>query len=90
MYSLRPEGFELVVSDEGEGFDRQQVRDPLAAENRARAGGRGLFLMERLMDEVRYEDGGSTIVLRKGDASRLRTAPAGDRIREPVGLSSPA
>jgi serine/threonine-protein kinase RsbW len=68
---MRPEGFELVVSDEGDGFRRDRVKDPLAAQNVGREGGRGLFLMEQLMDEVLYEDRGSTVILRKGDFHRL-------------------
>ena len=62
---LSPETVEIVVTDEGEGFVRGDVHDPLRADRRGRAGGRGIFLMESLMDEVRYEDGGRTVVLRK-------------------------
>jgi serine/threonine-protein kinase RsbW len=53
----------LVVRDQGEGFVREAVRDPLAAENRSREGGRGLFLVERIMNDVQYRDGGRTVEL---------------------------
>lgn len=56
---------ELVVRDDGAGFDRSSVADPLSDENRRREGGRGLFLMESVMDEVEYVDGGRAVVLRK-------------------------
>ena len=62
---LTGERVEIVVRDDGEGFERSEVADPLSGENRRRAGGRGLFLMESLMDEVEYRDGGRTVVLRK-------------------------
>ncbi len=62
---LTAERIEIVVCDDGAGFDRSTVADPLSGENRRRAGGRGLFLMESLMDEVEYRDGGRTVVLRK-------------------------
>lgn len=62
---LTAERIEIVVCDDGAGFERAQVADPLSGENRRRPGGRGLFLMESLMDEVEYRDGGRTVVLRK-------------------------
>ena len=49
------------ISDEGEGFDPQQVPDPLAPENLETCGGRGVFLMQQLADEVAYHDNGSTV-----------------------------
>jgi serine/threonine-protein kinase RsbW len=61
--TLSPGGFRLVVEDEGAGFDRAGVRDPLRRENLTREGGRGLFLMETLIDEVRYEEGGRRVIL---------------------------
>jgi len=65
-FALDEEGFDLRVTDQGEGFQRDRVADPLSQERLTVEGGRGLFLMEQLMDEVRYEDGGRTVVLRKG------------------------
>lgn len=45
---------ELVVRvlDEGEGFDPQQVADPLAPENILKSSGRGIFFMRSFMDDV--------------------------------------
>ncbi|HKK70861.1 MAG TPA: ATP-binding protein [Candidatus Krumholzibacteria bacterium] len=63
--ALTPTAIELEVRDRGRGFDRSDVRDPLHADNRSREGGRGLFLMESIMDSVQYHDGGRTIVLQK-------------------------
>jgi len=59
---------EIRVSDEGEGFDPGEVRDPLAPENRFRADGRGIFYMKRFMDDVSYSfgpQGGTVVTLRK-------------------------
>src|SRR5262249_8181603 len=42
------------VSDSGGGFDARGVRDPTAPEGRLATGGRGIFLMRRLVDEVSY------------------------------------
>jgi serine/threonine-protein kinase RsbW len=46
--------FTVVVEDEGEGFDPENVPDPLAEENLLRASGRGIFFMKNFMDEVSY------------------------------------
>jgi serine/threonine-protein kinase RsbW len=56
------------VADEGEGFEVEQVPDPLAPENLLRASGRGIFLIRSLMDELeirRLELGGTELVLIK-------------------------
>lgn len=58
-----PEYLQAWVEDEGEGFDREQVRDPLRAENLFRDGGRGIFLIEELADAVRYEKEGRRIIM---------------------------
>jgi serine/threonine-protein kinase RsbW len=51
---------ELIVRvmDQGEGFDPQEVADPLAPENILKSSGRGIFFMRSFMDDV---------VLRRGD-----------------------
>lgn len=55
----------LEVEDEGEGFDLAAcTEDPTTPENLAREDGRGLFLMQRLMDRVeRYRNGGNVVRL---------------------------
>ena len=53
----------LRVEDEGQGFDPQAVPDPTLPGNLQRAGGRGLFLIRQLMDEVEYSDRGNAVRL---------------------------
>ncbi len=55
----------ITVRDEGRGFDRNTVPDPTKPENRLSTHGRGIYLMETLMDEVFFEDGGAIVHLRK-------------------------
>ncbi len=55
----------IVVRDPGAGFDLDAVPDPMSSENKMRASGRGVFLINELMDEVRYADGGREIRMRK-------------------------
>ncbi|MGB5881340.1 MAG: ATP-binding protein, partial [Thermoanaerobaculia bacterium] len=62
------EHLDIEIKDEGGGFDPESVPDPLAAENLLKPTGRGIFLMQRLVDAVDFEfdDTGATVVrLRK-------------------------
>ncbi len=58
-------GLLLVVQDEGRGFDPKEVPDPTGATAIGSWHGRGIFLMRHYMDEVRFEHGGSEVLLRK-------------------------
>lgn len=54
-------GILIVVRDPGAGFDPAKIVDPLVGENLYRAHGRGIYLINQLMDEVRFEKGGTEI-----------------------------
>lgn len=58
-------GMLIVVSDPGEGFDLTEVADPLQGENLYSNHGRGIFLINRLMDHVEFKNGGTEIHMRK-------------------------
>ena len=49
------------VTDEGPGFDFQSVPDPTLPENLLKIGGRGVFLMRELCDDIRFHNNGSTV-----------------------------
>ena len=53
-FETTPEAFVTRISDEGPGFDPACLPDPLAPENILRCSGRGIFLIQALMDEVRF------------------------------------
>jgi serine/threonine-protein kinase RsbW len=55
----------ICVEDEGEGFDPKELPDPTLDENLLRESGRGVYLINHLMDEVRYEQGGRRVVMIK-------------------------
>jgi anti-sigma regulatory factor (Ser/Thr protein kinase) len=55
----------IVIRDAGPGFDTTSVPDPLAPENLLKAGGRGVFLINQLMDEVGFRDEGREVQMRK-------------------------
>ena len=58
-------GVLLVVRDPGEGFDPMQIPNPVMGRNVYSDHGRGIFLINQLMDEVRFEKGGTEIHMLK-------------------------
>lgn len=75
--ALDPRRVELQVVDQGAGFDPQEVPDPTIPDNLHRAGGRGLFLIRKLMDEVQYNERGNAVrLVLLREPSRRRPHPA--------------
>ena len=54
----------VLIEDQGIGFDHQSVPDPTSPENLEKINGRGIFLMERLSDEILYLDEGRIVELK--------------------------
>lgn len=54
----------IHVEDQGLGFDYSTVPDPTAPENLEKINGRGIFLMERLSDEILYLEDGRIVELK--------------------------
>jgi serine/threonine-protein kinase RsbW len=64
----RPDQFEVEVLDEGEGFNPEEVANPLDAENVLKSSGRGIFFMKSFMDDVtmsRRPEGGMSVRMSK-------------------------
>ena len=59
------DGATLIVTttDQGNGFEPQEVANPLEEVNLLKPSGRGIFLMNEYADEVEYRDEGRTLVL---------------------------
>ncbi len=53
----------FCVSDEGKGFDYDNLPDPTSPENLEKESGRGIFLIRNLADEVVFDNGGSVVNL---------------------------
>lgn len=67
-------GMLIVVRDPGLGFDPALVPSPLEGARLYSGGGRGIFLIDQLMDEVEYHHGGTEIRMvkrRNGSAPPL-------------------
>jgi len=55
--------FRVQVTDEGIGFDPAQVPEPVRPEQIADTGGRGLFLIRKLVDDVQFNEQGNSICM---------------------------
>ena len=55
------------ITDEGPGFDYDNLPDPTAPENIEKPHGRGVFLMRHLADECAFEDDGRIVELTFAD-----------------------
>jgi len=64
-FRCEPDEVSLAVKDEGRGFDINKMANPTAPENIGSVHGRGIYLMRALMDEVRFEEGGVVVHMRK-------------------------
>lgn len=53
----------LTVKDQGPGFDYKSIPDPTAPENLEKISGRGVFLMEKLSDDIEFEKNGAVVTL---------------------------
>src|SRR5690606_9524728 len=60
----------FTIEDEGEGFDVNNIPDPLDPENLFKTSGRGVLFIYNIMDEVKYNDRGNrlTMIKRSSDA----------------------
>lgn len=61
--NLNEEHITFTVSDQGAGFDHKNLPDPTAPENIEKVGGRGIFLIKNLADEVDFKNDGRTVEL---------------------------
>jgi serine/threonine-protein kinase RsbW len=61
----RNSGVVIVVRDPGPGFNPSRIPDPTEGEHIYEDHGRGIFLINQLMDEVRFHRNGSEIYMRK-------------------------
>lgn len=61
--SLESGLIKFKVEDEGNGFDFHNLPDPTSPENLEKPGGRGIFLMKHLSDEVDFKESGRVVEL---------------------------
>jgi serine/threonine-protein kinase RsbW len=61
----REQGIQIVVRDPGNGFDPASIPSPTDEANLESEHGRGILLINKLMDEVKHEQNGTVIRMRK-------------------------
>lgn len=61
--SLQDNIIRFTVQDEGPGFNHDDLPDPTSPENLEQPGGRGIFLMKHLSDEVNFLKEGRVVEL---------------------------
>ncbi|MDM7997733.1 MAG: ATP-binding protein [Acidobacteriota bacterium] len=57
-------GMLIVVRDPGRGFDPASVPSPIVGQNIFSTGGRGIYLINQMVDAVHFEKGGTEIHMR--------------------------
>jgi serine/threonine-protein kinase RsbW len=62
--NLLEKELKVLIEDQGKGFDHMNIPDPTAPENIEKINGRGIFLMERLSDEILYLEEGRIVELK--------------------------
>lgn len=62
---------EIIIEDEGPGFDRSSVPDPTAQENLEKCSGRGILLIESYMNTVTWDRGGRRVRMVKMNKTKL-------------------
>ena len=63
IVTTNPYRLKIEVEDEGSGFDYVNLKDPTAPENLENPGGRGVFLMSHLCDELNFANDGRKVEL---------------------------
>ncbi len=64
-YSVDGKKITVDIQDKGTGFHLKSVPDPREGGNLLQEGGRGVFLMHKLMDKVRYNKKGNRVTMIK-------------------------
>ncbi len=64
-YRVTNRRFDVCITDEGQGFNPDEVPDPTDPDNIERACGRGLLLMRGFMTEVEFHGRGNIVTMAK-------------------------
>lgn len=74
-------GILVVVKDPGPGFDPGLIPSPVVGENVYLNHGRGIFLINQLMDEVHFANGGTEIHMLKRRDPAAPACPVPDGVK---------
>jgi len=51
----------IMIEDEGDGFDLNQISDPTNGENLKNESGRGIFIIKTLTNQIEYNEKGNRV-----------------------------
>lgn len=71
-WKITPEIAEIIIEDEGPGFNRDAVPNPTDDSNLEKLTGRGILLIETYMSNVEYSKGGRRVRLVRYNRNRGR------------------
>ena len=71
---VTPKVAEIIIEDEGPGFERSEVPDPTLEENLEKCSGRGILLIESYMNQVEWSHKGRRLrmIKRNGEEPGVR------------------
>lgn len=64
-YDMTPEKIVVSITDQGGGFEPENIDDPRSGENIYKTGGRGVLLIKSYMDSIKYNQTGNSITMTK-------------------------
>ena len=70
QWNISPAAAEIIIEDEGPGFDRKKVPNPTEDGNLEKLTGRGILLIESYMSDVQWSNGGRRVKLVKKNDRR--------------------
>lgn len=65
LYKITLENFYISVIDEGKGFNYNKLPDPILGKGITRDYGKGLFIVKKYMDEVKFNESGNRVMISK-------------------------
>ncbi len=63
FYEVKDSVMKFIITDQGDGFNFEDVADPTTPENIEKPHGRGIFLMKHLVDKIDFRDEGREVEL---------------------------
>lgn len=63
FFEYGEEKVEVTVEDQGGGFKYNEIPDPTLPENLEKITGRGIFLMKKLADDIKFNETGNRVTL---------------------------
>lgn len=63
-FNLDRKNLLVLITDEGNGFKPDEIPDPTKPENLEELSGRGVFIMSKLADEIKFNNKGNSVELK--------------------------